>query len=576
MTDTIPIHAEPGAIVIGPAALPGEPGCPSCATRRQAANDTTLPDRAELPDWASTPVTVADALHANPFVADLVTDLVTAERAALTAGRPARTDRAQLRIALETGEISHHRILPDPHCPDCGSLPADGPQRVTAGLGPAPKTDRTGLRTRTLTATEVEERYSDPKSGLVAQLRMVTRPALVGAVASYSPALQRDTAFGRAFSLPGARLTAMLEALERLGGLAPRGARSHVRARYRDLDEPALDPRDLGTHHATDYRSPGFPFRPFSPDRETDWVWGYSFGRGEPLLVPETIAYYGPGRQADRTVFETSNGCALGGCLSEAVLHGLLEVAERDAFLMTWYARLPATEVALDSAADRRIPLLAEHTRDRLGYRLRAFTTTLEQGIPSFWVLAESLAPSDGRPAALSGAGAHPHPEHALLRGLSELTGLLAVLDGPHDRAAAERLLADPGQVRTMDDHSLLYGHPDAHERLDFLTRGGPPRPLAELFTDSWPEYDDIEDDLTELVHRYLATGLDVIFVDQTSPEHQEGGLACAKVIVPGTVPMTFGHRFRRLEGLPRLRTVPRLLGHPAQASLNPHPHPFP
>jgi len=32
-----------------------------------------------------------------------------------------------------------------------------------------------------------------------------------------------------------------------------------------------------------------------------------------------------------RLVFETSNGCALGSCLEEAILHGILEVAERDA-----------------------------------------------------------------------------------------------------------------------------------------------------------------------------------------------------------------------------------------------------
>ena len=40
-------------------------------------------------------------------------------------------------------------------------------------------------------------------------------------------------------------------------------------------------------------------------------------------------------------VYETSNGCALGGCFEEATAHGLLEVAERDAFLITWYGRMP-------------------------------------------------------------------------------------------------------------------------------------------------------------------------------------------------------------------------------------------
>ncbi|HET9256140.1 MAG TPA: YcaO-like family protein, partial [Pseudonocardiaceae bacterium] len=91
---------------------------------------------------------------------------------------------------------------------------------------------------------------------------------------------------------------------------------------------------------------------------------------------------------------------------------------------------------------------------------------------------------------------------------------------------------------------------------------------------------DDLATDLTTAIGRYLARGLDVIVVDQTSPEHTRGGFRCAKVIVPGALPMTFGHRYRRVDGLPRLYSVPRLLGYRDHdlrpEEVNPHPHPFP
>lgn len=49
---------------------------------------------------------------------------------------------------------------------------------------------------------------------------------------------------------------------------------------------------------------------------------------------------------------------------------------------------------------------------------------------------------------------------------------------------------------------------------------------------------------------------------------------------MPGTLPMTFGHAARRVEGLSRVRTLPRTLGLRADAlaeeEINPHPHPFP
>ena len=72
----------------------------------------------------------------------------------------------------------------------------------------------------------------------------------------------------------------------------------------------------------------------------------------------------------------------------------------------------------------------------------------------------------------------------------------------------------------------------------------------------------DLRDDLQAVIDRYLGTGLDVIVVDQTTPEHRAGGFSCAKVIIPGTLPMTFGHHHRRVTGLPRLYEIPRMLGY--------------
>jgi ribosomal protein S12 methylthiotransferase accessory factor len=89
-----------------------------------------------------------------------------------------------------------------------------------------------------------------------------------------------------------------------------------------------------------------------------------------------------------------------------------------------------------------------------------------------------------------------------------------------------------------------------------------------------------VRDGLEEIVGRYQAAGLDVIIVDQTTPEHRACGFVCVKTIVPGTLPMTFGHHLRRVGGLPRLLQVPQRLGYRRRpltpADINPHPHPFP
>ncbi len=524
----------------------------------------------------------------TPLVANTVTALVIDELDRLLTDRAsARTRGALLCVSLRSAALSRHPVLPDPLCPRCAVLPQDAPAAARLRPRRLPKRDPSLLRVGELGSrqAELERLYVDAETGVIASLGSSSENGSPGAVARLSPARavhDSQHGYGRTGDFRSATLTAVTEALERLAGNYPRGRRTAVRAAYAEVAEQALDPRTLGLYPDSWYDQSEFRFARFHPDRETRWVWGYSFARAEPVLVPQTYAYYGSGRQDDPGfAFEISNGCALGGCLEEAILYGLLELAERDAFLMTWYTRMPAPRVDLHSARDRRIPLTAELIRQRHGYEVMAFASTLEQRVPAFWTMAVDRVGGPGRPQLMCGAGAHPDAERALLGALHELVPAVTGLRTRYDPDTAASLLADPDLVREMDDHAMLYGHPDASQRLDFLPVDGPARPLADFAQRwAWPRYGDLGEDLAELVGRYQDSGLDVIAVDTTSPEHRVGGFACAKVIVPGTLPMTFGHRYRRTHDLPRLSTVPALLGYRSTElspeDLNPFPHPFP
>jgi ribosomal protein S12 methylthiotransferase accessory factor len=505
----------------------------------------------------------------------------------------ARTRNGMLKVAVETARISWHGVLPDPLCPDCSALPPDTPEAARIVLTPVRKRAPGTFRVRDAVADQLvlERRYTDPETGVIAHISTGVSGGCPISVAQLEPVTAQGASqdgCGRTLNFRAARLSALTEALERYVGRAPaRARRTMVRARYVDIADRAVDPTRFGLFPDERYDLPEFPYRRYHPELELPWVWGYSFAREEPVLVPQNLVYYtrGPGVGAEDFVYEISSGSALGGCLTEAIFHGLLEIAERDAFLMTWYARLPAPRVDLDSAVDRSIPLLAERARQTLGYDILAFDITLEHGIPSFWVLAVDGQPGPSRLAALCAANAHPLAERALLGALCELTSLLGGLLSEYSdqdiTALAAQMLTDPDAVRTMDDHSLLYFHPDASDRLAFLPLDGPAQSLTDLAHRwRWPTHSDLTADLSELIKRYLDTNLDVIVVNQTSPEHQAGGLSCVKVLVPGTLPMTFGHRFRRTEGIPRLFSVPRLLGYHVRDlradEINPHPHPFP
>lgn len=585
----LPVWTEQGYVLLGPLEAPGQTGCVDCAATRRRRVNPHYAERAAV--WQR----YGDQLAATPsswltgLAGQLVADLVTAEVRRVTSDEAPLTSQTLCRLDLESLALTRHRFLADPECAVCGGLPTDAPEQAHITLHSQPAYKPGSYRRREVSLPQIMDYYVDSESGLVRQLYDSRAGALLVSVAPLGGRGEAASVvgYGRAATFDESRLTALLELLERYGS-SPRARQGAVSACYHEVRTHAVNPYSLGLHAPDQYAVPEFSLQPFDPDRTYPWVWGWSFARREPLLVPESYAYYGVHRHSQTNrpfVYEVSNGCALGSCLEEAILYGLLEVAERDAFLLTWYARLPAPRLDLTTANSKIVRLLAASIEAETGYQVTAFDISTEQEIPCIWAMAANPA-EDGRPAIACAAAAHPDPELATRNALRELGPSLAVLINRYeDPAAVQRardMTADSAEVKEMDDHMLLYANPSAATRLDFLTQGDSVRSLAEVGAADRGGFtsDDLRDNLREAIGRYTRHGLDVIVVDQTASEHRAGGLSCVKVLVPGTLPMTFGHHFRRIDGLPRLNDVPQLLGYrdgpmPPE-EINTYPHPFP
>ncbi|MGH3521274.1 MAG: TOMM precursor leader peptide-binding protein, partial [Mycobacterium sp.] len=588
----LPVYVEGGHAVIGPCTLPGQAGCVVCAqTRRHAA-------RQDATEFSRLVEEFAAELAAPPVSwlttcgAELIAALVAAELACITDNpQQARTRNAVVRVDLAGLTASVHPFLPDPWCAECGDLPQDTAQGARIVIGPAPKASPSGYRVRSLSGDGDRDRlltrYVDPRVGIMPGLTRPSDSMFPGAwgMVGLRQSLYRANGSGRTLNATAAEITAVTEAIERYGGLAPCGKQTAVRACYRQLGDTALDPTRLGLHSEAQYALPGFRYQRYHHDLMLSWVWGYSFAQRRPLLVPECYAYYGMRHREpdDRSfVSENSNGCALGGCLEEAILYGLLEVAERDAFLLTWYAQLPVPRIDVASLRGRTSALIIERIEHTTGHTIHLFNTTMEHRIPCVWVMAIDERDRADQPRAVCAAGAHLDPERALEGGLLELARQLELASQKYgeDRDRILAMVADPRNVREMADHAPLYYAPESFERLSFLVDTPRQQTFTEAFGDRPVPNADLSVDLREAVGRYLDTGLDVIVVDQTGPEHALEQFACVKVVVPGALPMVFGYDYQRIHGFDRLYQVGYQLGyHPdplTHAALNRHPHPFP
>lgn len=98
----------------------------------------------------------------------------------------------------------------------------------------------------------------------------------------------------------------------------------------------------------------------------------------------------------------------------------------------------------------------------------------------------------------------------------------------PAEAGDARRMVADPTLVTRMSDHSLLCSAREAFGRLAFLTTTTGVRSLAELHAYTRGAFGnaDLREDLEEILRRYLDSGMDVVVVDQATPEHRAGGFA--------------------------------------------------
>lgn len=339
------------------------------------------------------------------------------------------------------------------------------------------------------------------------------------------------------------------------------------RARYADLGDTALDPRELPLFSEEQYGSPEFPFRRFDPTVEMNWLWGVRISNQTPVLVPAALV----GRQPEQLLRATSNGAACHSSLHHAVLNGLYEVIERDALMMTWLNRWSCPRLQL--AEGDPDPHGIRAALERLSFRLTHVDLTTELGVPV--VLAVLEDEHDPALFVLNMVAGLAGP-----RVLAKLYRELAQFLYPHlvDQSAYRTPTSrsqSPSDVRTLQDHLAFYQNGARRPLTAFLASSIEEAPFAGM-----TEQQDrsIGEELREVLARVTAAGYSPIAVDCTPELLRELGLWVVKVVVPGTQPLQVGHDHaalgdKRLAGA--ARTSGRARAGTSARPLNPWPHPF-
>ncbi len=296
-----------------------------------------------------------------------------------------------------------------------------------------PHLDRIGV-TRIASITELD-RIGIPVFSAI-------RPsAAEGAISVYS---------GKGINEVHARISSMMESFERC--LAER-----INA---DIEEGVSAEEFISSGEEEKYLIDPHHFllpEPLAQDSLVEWTQGWDLLEECEVFVPSNTVYHpydAPG-QSGQLFRSNTNGLASGNVIEEAILHGLLEVIERDTLSIAEFNRYSGKKLILTEEDGVNYQLVKMFKKAGVDIHL----WVLEHDTPITTVVAATDDTQLKDPALLvMGAGAHLKPEIAISRAITEAAQSRVVqIHGAREDTAREEFVRQIGYERMKRMNAFWY-----------------------------------------------------------------------------------------------------------------------
>ncbi len=324
--------------------------------------------------------------------------------------------------------------------------------------------------------------------------------AAEGAVSVYS---------GKGMMEVHAEVSAIMEAIERYSAeVKLEDQQKIIKGSFRDLSSKCnvLNPSALIIPSLTSY----------GPDAPLRWIKGYDIFRNEEIFVPISAVFHPYYQKEDLHLFRTNtNGLASGNTIEEAILHGLMEVIERDAWSLVELTKDETYMIHTSFESVLVNELIEKFEKNEIKIIIREITSDLN--IPVIAAVSEDLKIKDSALLTI-GFGAHLDPEIAVIRALTEV--------------AQSRLTQIQGARE--DTHKADFMRMLGYEKIKKINRHwfSESNNVKELRSIPNMAKRDILEDLMSILPILRKKGLcQVIVVDLT---RREVGVPTIRVIVPG------------------------------------------
>lgn len=311
-------------------------------------------------------------------------------------------------------------------------------------------------------------------------------------------------------------------------------------------------------------------------DTELNWIDGIEWENGARAAIPAQLVFWAYNHALDKKepVLANSTTSGSGGHFTreEAVLSGVRELLERDAFFMWWLNTLSPPRIDFSEVRNEAlVSLLASVSR--YGLQPVFLDATSDIAVPV--IVCVLFDRREGRPAAAVGAGAGFSIERCMLHALSEALSVLA-----HTSHCEAFLL--PAEYAPFTSHTIqrkqrlsLWVGDAMLDRMAFFT-AGPTKPLRDLL-DRFRPFDSPASEIAHIRNllKEKGPGYELYVHEISHRVLEEVGYHVVRTVVPRLFPLYLDESMATLDS-ERLRDFPNFVGDASKAEMNPWPHPFP
>lgn len=309
----------------------------------------------------------------------------------------------------------------------------------------------------------------------------------------------------------------------------------------------------------------------FTKDSKFLWIEGVSHVSGRTVRVPaHTVSQAWFSQAVMQTGTEPylrapiTTGLATGRTLKEATLRGLLEVIERDAFMISYLNQLILPRLNLEVMADEDLDLANVYSSFKR-YRLEPHVILLLTDFDIPIALSVLIDRTGKGPAVSVGAKASFTLREALFGALSES---LAVRLSSRRK---EEIKLPPKEKFGRNERLAWWADPAQLPLIETFVQG----PLTTLSLTEEAKQKTVQEQVAQLVQYCRKRGYEAVTIDLSSSKCNVSPLKVAFSMIPELQPLHLNEAYPAFAGA-RLTEVPQGKGYLPRKEIYREPHPFP